>query len=334
MREDLELALAPVAELFAREALAVDRASSVPLEHLEALASIGLYGAFAPVEAGGLGLDREGLAEVVEALASACLASTFVWIQHFRLLEAALDDGAVDVLRGARADIVAGALKGGITLTGMQSGPARLVATPSSRGWTLSGESPWVSGWGIVDVLYVAARGPEDSVVHLLLDPVARPGLAVTPYDLSALNATRTVRLRFDGLELAGDRWIATTPYTGGTTPPEALRVNGGLALGVARRCCSLLGPSPLDEELARCRDALARAAAATIASARAGASELAVRAAHALSVARGSTSVLRGDVAERATREAALLLNFGSRPAIRAALLRRLGAETLGEGA
>jgi alkylation response protein AidB-like acyl-CoA dehydrogenase len=328
MSPDLASALTPVVGLFAQEAADVDRAAAVPLAHLDALAAIGLYGAFAPVASGGLGLDREELAGVVEVLASACLASTFLWIQHFRLLEAALDDAAVDIVRRARFDIVSGALKGGISLTGMQPGPARLVATPSSAGWTLRGESPWVSGWGIVDVLYVAARSPEDTVVHLLLDPRDQPGLEVVPYDLSALNATRTVRLRFDDLELASERWIATTPYTGGTGPPEALRVNGSLALGVARRCCSLLGASPLDGELVRCREALAGADATTIASARAGACELAVRAAHALSVRRGSSSVLRGDVAERTSREAALLLNFGSRPPIREALLRLLGAQ------
>ena len=60
---------------------------------------------------------------------------------------------------------------------------------------------------------------------------------------------------------------------------------------------------------------------------ARASACELAVRAAHALAVGRGSTSVLVGDVAERLGREAALLLVFASRPAIKDALLRQFNA-------
>jgi hypothetical protein len=58
---------------------------------------------------------------------------------------------------------------------------------------------------------------------------------------------------------------------------------------------------------------------------ARAWACELAVRAAHVLAVRRGSTSALAGDPAERLTREAAFLLVFGSRPAIKDALLGRL---------
>jgi hypothetical protein len=36
---------------------------------------------------------------------------------------------------------------------------------------------------------------------------------------------------------------------------------------------------------------------------------------------------VISGDIAERTAREAALLLTFGSRPAIKQALLKDLGA-------
>ena len=60
---------------------------------------------------------------------------------------------------------------------------------------------------------------------------------------------------------------------------------------------------------------------------ARARASELAVRAAHALAVSRGSRSALAGDVAERLSREAAFLLVFASRPAIKDALLQSFKA-------
>jgi hypothetical protein len=42
---------------------------------------------------------------------------------------------------------------------------------------------------------------------------------------------------------------------------------------------------------------------------------------------ATGSSAVRTGSAAERTAREAVLLLAFGSRPAIRAELLTRLGA-------
>ncbi len=60
---------------------------------------------------------------------------------------------------------------------------------------------------------------------------------------------------------------------------------------------------------------------------ARAAAAALAHRASGALAVSTGSASVRAGSVAERTAREALFLLVFGSRPAIREALLGRFGA-------
>ena len=115
---------------------------------------------------------------------------------------------------------------------------------------------------------------------------------------------------------------MGSQPYAPGVERPEGLRVNGSLALGITRRCCELLGPSSLDDELRQCRDDLDAFETKDISISRARAAELAVRAAHVLAVSRGSQSAISGDIAERTTREAALLLVFGSRPAIKESLL------------
>ena len=111
---------------------------------------------------------------------------------------------------------------------------------------------------------------------------------------------------------------------------PDRLRINGSLALGLAGRCARLLGPGPLDDEIAACRkrlDEAVTADAAAMAEARAAASELAVRATAALAVRDGSRSVAVDQHAQRLAREALFLLVFGSRPGIKSALLRRFGA-------
>jgi hypothetical protein len=64
---------------------------------------------------------------------------------------------------------------------------------------------------------------------------------------------------------------------------------------------------------------------------ARAAACELALRAANALTVAHGSRAIVAGEHAQRLAREALFLAVFGSRPPIKASLLRRLGAPTGG---
>ena len=66
----------------------------------------------------------------------------------------------------------------------------------------------------------------------------------------------------------------------------------------------------------------------AAMAQARAAASELTVRAAAALVVPTGSTAVSVAAHPQRLAREALFLLVFGLRPAIKGALLRRLGAD------
>jgi alkylation response protein AidB-like acyl-CoA dehydrogenase len=324
---DFATRLKKVVEDLADDAFDVDRADSIPISHLDELADLGLYGVFAPTADGGLGLGLSEMSTIVEELAAACLATTFVWIQHFRLLAAVLDPTGPPILRDQYLKVISGEARGGVALGGLQPGPAKLHATPTPDGWRLNGDAPWVSGWGVVDELFIAARGPDNTVVNIVIDAHDQHGLQVTRHHLSALNASATVRLVFNSLSVESEQMVGQFSHDPSYETPEGLRVNGSLALGVTRRCCSLLGPSPFDDELVRRRNDLDSATMENMAQARARACELAARASHALAVYRGSSSVLSGDVAERTAREAALLLTFGSRPAIKLALLKDLGA-------
>jgi hypothetical protein len=100
---------------------------------------------------------------------------------------------------------------------------------------------------------------------------------------------------------------------------------NGALALGVAERAARLADDDGLLAEVRATRTRLLEADVETLPDARAACSALALRAAGVLTVRRGSSSVLAGSDAERLLREAQFLLVFGSRPAIRDALLPRL---------
>jgi hypothetical protein len=330
----LEVARRIADEVLFPAAASVDRASSVPVLQLELLASAGLYGAAAPASVGGADLDLPAFGQVVEALAGGSLATAFVWTQHHGLVRAL---AAPDAPAGLRQDwlgaLAAGTCRAGAAYGGLLPGPPRLRATPNpAGGWLLSGESPWVSGWGLVDVLHVAARGPEDTVVWLVVDAVARPGLTAHRQRTVAADAASTVRLEFGGLPVPASRERAVLPYEppGLSGPP--LRTNGSLPLGVTGRCIALMGAGQaadeLGAELAACRGYLDDAVSAgpgAMGSARAVAAELAVRAAAALAVHTGSAAALAGSDAERLTREALFLLVFGSRPQIKASLLERL---------
>ena len=315
-------------EVLFPSALATEAAGAVPTGHLDALAGAGLYGLAGPVEAGGLGLDREAAWAVVEALAGGCLATTFVWVQHHGLVRAMATDAPAGLRDEWLGPLCRGERRAGVALAGLLPGPARLTATPGGEGWVLQGSSPWVTGWGRVDALLVAARAPHGTVAWFVVDAVEGGGLAVERQPLVAVDASATVRADFDRLAVPEARLVHAQPWAevaGG--PPAALRTNGSLALGVAGRCCRLLGPSGLDGELASRRAALDSAGPEQIGEARAAASELALRAASALVVHEGSPSITSGAQGQRLAREAMFLLVFGSRPPIREALLRRLGA-------
>jgi alkylation response protein AidB-like acyl-CoA dehydrogenase len=313
--------------LFAN-ALATDAADAVPAANLDALAAAGLFGIFAPPDAGGLGADFATMARTVEAIASGCLTTALVWIQHFGLLGSVL--GGPAHLRDAwLAEICRGDRRGGIAFGGLLPGPPVLTATLVDAGdWRLDGFAPWVSGWTRIDLLHVAARGAAgDTIVNLAIDAVDQPGLTITRQRLAAVDASVTVRADFDGLVVPAERLLGVTPYDPAASLGTSLRLNGSLALGVTRRCCALLGPSPFDDELDHRRDALDAATADDMAAERAKASELALRAAAALVVHDGSSAVRADHHAQRLLREAMFLLVFGSRPMIKdelAPLFRR----------
>jgi hypothetical protein len=206
-------------------------------------------------------------------------------------------------------------------------GPPRLVARETEEGWTFDGSTPFLSGWGRIDVVHTAARTDDGRVVWALVNATESPTLAVDRLELAALNATATVRATFHEHAVPAGRVTSDSLFREGAAPPQVLRIHASLALGVAARCCTLLGPSPLDDELAALRTELDRLDPETIDAARAAAGELALRAAAALMTAHGSGSLLVADHAQLLAREALFALVYALHPASRTALLGRLGA-------
>ena len=305
-------------------ALATDAAEAVPVELLDALADAGLYGLAAPREVGGLEVDFATVCAVQEALASGCLTTSFVWAQHLGLVHSLAESTSAELRATWLPRVARGETRAGLALGGALPQPT-LRAHRTADGWLLDGSSPFLSGWGLIDVVHTAARTDDDDIVWLIVDAVEGPSLRVERLRLVALDATATVRAVFDGLPVPAERMTASHP-AGGETPPEVLRLHASLALGVAARCCRLLGPTALDAELDSLRAELDELGPG-IAAARAAAGELAVRAAAALMTAAGSRSLLLAEHAQRLAREALFVLVYALRPASKQALLARLGA-------
>lgn len=316
-------------ELLAPSAGEVDASPLVARERLDALAAAGFYGLAGPRSAGGLGVDRETFFRAVEELASGCLTTAFVIGQHHGALRAV--EGGPRALRDRLlAPLCAGAVRAGIAYAGLRRlGPPPLRARREADGWRLEGRADWVSGFGRVDLLLVGARTETGDVLWCLVDARPGPQLAITPLELGAMGASGTVSLSLSSLVVAPEAVIGVEQDAQWRRRDAAsLRANGSFALGLGRRCLLLLGetePSADHPALAAARRRLDSADENTLAAARADAALLAHRLAARLVARTGGRAVLRGEAAERLSREASFLLVFGQTAEIKAELLERL---------
>jgi alkylation response protein AidB-like acyl-CoA dehydrogenase len=95
-------------------ALAADAADTVPVELLDALAAAGLYALTAEA-------DFETACAVVEALASGCLTTTFVWVQHLGVVRA-VSSSENDAVREWLSRLCSGERRAGLALGGAVAG--------------------------------------------------------------------------------------------------------------------------------------------------------------------------------------------------------------------
>ena len=224
------------------DALAIDAAGMLPVAHLDALAAAGFFGLAGPVEVGGLGASPATANAVVEAFAGGCLATAFVWNQHHGTVRT-IGAATPELRERWLAPLSRGTVRSGVAFGSLRrTGPPLMRAERDGRAWRLSGVAPWVSGWGLIDVVHVAARTADDDVVWGLIDAGGSETLAATGVELSALNASSTVRLELAGLRVEADRVTLIERFAAWQARDRAgLRSNGSLALGAARRCARLL---------------------------------------------------------------------------------------------
>jgi alkylation response protein AidB-like acyl-CoA dehydrogenase len=307
-----------------------DAAMAVPVELLDELAAAGFYGLFGPTEAGGLGLGAAEALSVIERLATGCLTTTFVWLQHHgavRAVAAAPDQIKEEWLR----PLCRGERRSGVAFAGLRRpGPPLLTARAKPGGYVLDGSAPWVTGWGNIDVLLTAARleDGEGDIAWVLIDAKQGRGLTVEEMALMAVNGSSTVTARFDRYLAPADRLLRTEPFEQWRARDAAgLRTNGSLCLGLAWRCATMLAAPGLHARIDRCREALDNADLPGLPAARAAASKLALDSATSLVVATGGRAILTTELAQVLMRQAVFLLVFGQTAAIRAAQLAAMSS-------
>ncbi len=302
------------------------------------MADAGLAGLVGPGDHGGADAPTAVVRDVFEALAGACGVTFFVWAQHHgpvRMLAASANRSLKDRYL---SDLCAGRLLGGVAFAYLRRpGSPAVTARPVPGGYRVDGEAPWVTSWGLADVFAVAARAGDDVVFFCLRGVESGAVRASAPLELMVMQASGTVRLRFDGLLVPDSDVIACQPMADWQAMDRVVTAQPNPAVfGIAATCCRLLGPDAgaLDEERLECRargydladqnrtddDHLAR-----LVEARAWSYDLALRSAAALVAAAGGRSMERTHPAQRLLREASFYSIQAQTPALRGATLARL---------
>ena len=326
-------------------AAAVDRMPLLPDSHLDALAGAGLMGLTGPVDHGGSDVAGPVVREVQRVIAGACGATYFTWVQHqapVRYLAPAPDSPARRRWLGA---LCTGAARGGVAFAYLRRpGPPAVRAEPDGDGWVLTGVAPWVTGWGVVDMLMVVAAAPDRRKVFAALTPET-PGLSASPLDLVVLGSTGTVRLALDGVRVGRDEladiWVAER---WARLDGEAAARPNGAPFGIADAAISGLAEhdpevaSRLEMALAECTthaELLLESPATDrdawileLTGVRDRSIELANRAAQAWVAAVGGRAMDLAHPAQRVLREAAFYLVQAQTPELRARTLARLGRD------
>ncbi|GAA2754768.1 acyl-CoA dehydrogenase family protein [Actinopolymorpha rutila] len=328
------------ADLLAPNAADVDT-TTVPRSHLDALGRAGLLGLAAPVADGGSAAPPRLQRRIQEVLAGADAATWFVGAQHHgpvRLLADSDAPARAELLpRLARGELVAGT-----AFAHLRRWPDRPVeAERVAGGWRFGGVAPWYTGWELNDVFSLGGATADREVVFGIVPARPRDGLVASePLRLAAMTATRTVRLRFDGLfvpdshivaRVPVDRWLHTDRRNTVMPNPAAF----GLVATAVRRLHEVAeqtGLTPAGQAADRFAERLERLREHTDRlfddvppddqhdvrlATRARVGTLLVDATTALVVAGGGRSMTLTDPAQRLAREAAfLLVQAQTRPA------------------
>src|SRR5206468_6938086 len=137
--------------------------------------------------------DPATVAAVVEEFAAGDLATTFVWLQHLGVVTRLAAAGAPALRDTFLPALCAGRRRAGIALqAALRPGPPAMRVRRDGEALVLDGAVPWVTGWGLVDLVLVAARNGDD-VAFVLADARTGPALAVLPQSMVAVRASATV---------------------------------------------------------------------------------------------------------------------------------------------
>ncbi len=344
MEDDAALAAAGrVATLVLAPDAARAEREGVPRATIDALAAAGLLALVAPPALGGV--SAAAGRQVAEVLAGAGPDAWFVWTQH-HMPVSLLTTTVNTELRDRLLPQLCSTTLAAVAFSHLRRPQPGVTATPTPAGWRIDGTVPWVTAWGVADVLALGSLTDTGEVMFALL-PLgadAPAGLRPTePLLLASMQGTRTVGLRLDAVGVPASAVVLRQPAQVWRAADAARAANVVPAtFGIARAALDGLraagGAAGLADSLAAALDQVRQRAYQLIDDVPAGerveerialraeALRLTLQAAAAGVAAQGGKGMSADHPAQRLARAALFMLVQAQTPELRAATLARLG--------
>ena len=187
----------------------IDRQADIPRNVIDGLGRVGVLGATAPVEYGGLGLTQMANCKLLEEIGRRCAStSVFVNAHHSIGIRALLLFGTPEQNQKWLPKLVTGEQLGAFALTEQEAGSdaanVQMTATPSEDGshFILNGEKRYITNAAIAQMLTVMARTPvpgkegKTAITAFLVTP-DMPGFEILEARMPKMGIRGTATGRF-----------------------------------------------------------------------------------------------------------------------------------------
>jgi alkylation response protein AidB-like acyl-CoA dehydrogenase len=233
--------------------LKLDHADEYPLEMVEQMKDMGLFGATIPVEYGGLGLSATTYAQIIEKIATVWMSLSGILNSHLIMAACVTRNGTEDQRQRYLPRFATGEIRGGLALTEPDAGTdlqgIRTRAVRDGDHYVINGTKTWITN-GIYGTCFA---------LLVKTDPTAEPrhkGMSMFIAEKGeGFRVSRKIeKLGYKGIdsaELIFDNYrISADNLIGGEEGRGLQAALGGLELGrinVAARGCGLANAALLE---------------------------------------------------------------------------------------
>ncbi|HEY9907529.1 MAG TPA: acyl-CoA dehydrogenase family protein [Thermosynechococcaceae cyanobacterium] len=355
----LTIAARLLQEAITPHAAEIDRDSRALEDALNQLGQANLLALKVPRSLGGWGVDDLTFGQFQALLARTSGALAFLQAQHQSAGAILSHSNNAEVQQAYLPRMAIGEARVGVSFAHLRRHPSPVRAIATLHGYRITGESPWVTGYGIFQTFIVAATLPDGQAVYGMVPfrTISSPTVSShtphqdggtiacgKPMELAAMSSTATVAVQFQDWFLPQSQVVCLKPVS---AIPQSDRLNvlqhSFFALGCAAAGLDILDATAeakqllflrsthtqLSAELADCRQKIFAARSgeefAVKLELRAWAIDLAVRCAHAAVAASSGAANQSHHAAQRVYREALAFTVSGQTTAVMEATLARL---------